>query len=225
VNWINVVFGARNLDFAVSGIGPPSNDPPPTLTGVSPGTVLNSGNPEVTLTGTNLDTVVVVNVGSMAFSTFTQRTPTQLKFIATSPTIIGMHGVTATNGGGTSNGMPLTIAGTHPAILSGSAFAVRGAPTTFNLIGDQTWMTVWFASPSNVPSVLPGFVSFGIGNNFAELLQLVTLITNNRGQASLTLTFPTSMPAIPVYFQTVNLDPFAPVLPLETSNVHGIAVL
>jgi len=218
VTWVNPTT-ARNVDFAISGIGSLLPTQPPQLTNINPGTVANPTPPLITLDGTNLEQLDKITVGGVDITTFNVVSPTQVTFNLPVPFVIGQHNVTATNAAGTSNALQLRVDGAHPMQLTSPPFSARGFPTDISGIGDRNWITVLFTSTSSVPSNLPGIVSMNMGNNFAELFQLVVLSHDNRGFWSVQFTIPTSIPSgTGLFFQAVTIDPANPVPPIEASN-------
>jgi hypothetical protein len=196
----------------------------PSLTNITPNTLDSySANPQqVTLTGTDLDSVNTLNVGSTVLPIAFQDATT-LTFTMPPSFEIAAHSVTVANGAGTSNAMTLTVNGNHPSVLAVPTIATRGFPIDYTVHTDRNWIAVYFISGSNVPSVFPGLVSFGIGANFTQLSQLITLNADVTGTANLNFALPLSFPAFTtLYYQALTWDGVNPVTPLETSNSAGV---
>ncbi|MCC6672212.1 MAG: S8 family serine peptidase [Planctomycetes bacterium] len=224
VTWTNLVGGSAFVDFAIAGVGRLATAPP-TLTSLTPSTVNSRGGETVTIDGTNLDSATKVTIGATDVTSLNIQSATRISFTMPGPFAIGSHNLTVTNTAGVSNALPLQVNGSHPGVLTGPGVAVRGTfPSVYKLYTDNAWTAVFLLSTSNVPSVLPGIANLGIGNNFAELLILGNYVADNRGYAEVTLTYPTSMPALTVYCQALFVNTAAPVLPLENSAVVTTSV-
>jgi hypothetical protein len=109
-----------------------------------------------------------------------------------------------------------------PALQAGNG----DEPITFLTLGgldvvcaaDPGDVFVLLASTSSVPSVLPGWFSLAIGNNFASIFFIVQPTIGAAGLASLHL--PTALPPLTTfYMQGLAIDPFL-TLPLQASNVQ-----
>ena len=73
---------------------------------------------------------------------------------------------------------------------------------------------------------MPGLVTLGIGNAFAELVYFTGAIANSGGQADLSLTTPVGFGgATALHWQAITYDPGNLTAPLETSNVESIIYL
>jgi subtilisin family serine protease len=220
VRWIGGVLGT--LDVAISGTG--SGIQRPTLTAVNPSSTTSYLPRQITLTGTNLDAVDRINLGSTAITTFIIDSPTQIRFTPPSPFEIANHQLTVHNAGGDSNASSLAIQGVHPGVLTSPAFAFRGTPFVQNCWSDRSWQIALFLSIHNQPSNLPGIVNFGIGNNFSTLWYLINVACDTRGHTTKTWVFPTTAPATTVYFQGIPFDSSNLTLPLETSTINQISI-
>jgi hypothetical protein len=226
VTWValNPTF---TVEFAISGVGKLVTGPP-TLTGINPASVLTYSPTlqQVTLTGTNLDTITQLNVGSQAVS-FTSATPTQVQFFMPTPFEITTHNVTVTNPAGASAPVQLQVQGVHPGVITGSAYAARGYAAPYKLWGDRAWAVVLLVSTSNVPSVVPGTINLGIGNVFTDLAEVGVIMLGTNGESDLSLPYPAFLPSFfPLYFQGVTLDPALPfTIPFEVTNVHTVTVI
>ena len=225
VTWNTLSPGAATVDFAISGVGRLASGPP-TLTAINPGSVRTYEAPpvEITLTGTNLDSTTKILVGGSTITSFSILSATQVKFTAPVPFPIGVQNVTVDNGGGISNPLQLTVDGVHPGIMQGSNVAARGYPAGYKFYSDKNWQVLLFVSPSNQPSSLPGFVNLGIGNAFSSLYYFGTVPCDASGYSALTITYPTTMPSLAIYWQGVPFDPLNVTTPFDTTNVHLVNV-
>jgi hypothetical protein len=225
VTWTSVVFGNVSLDIGVSGVGAACSSTP-SLTSATPSTISNYQPPQVVVDGMNLNGAFQATVGGSNVQV-TVLSPTQVRFSPPFPLPIGNVNVTVTTPCGTSNPIPLTVQGKHPAQLDGRVIVVRSdtQPYDYKLYTDANWVGLLFVSMSNQPSILPGIASFGIGNNFADLVFVTPMTADNRGFSQLNLVFPTTLPSVGVYFQAGCLSATAPVLPAEMTNVQPTTIL
>lgn len=222
--WV-VLNATSNLDVAISGAGKPSSGPP-TLGSIAPQTAKNysAAAQPLTLTGTNLDTVTQVSVGGTSVP-FSIQSQTSIVFNLPVPFGIAAHNVTVTNGSGTSGPVTLTVSGTHPAVYTTPALALRGYPSSNKFYSDKNWGVVLLVSLSNVPSSLPGILNLGIGNNFTDLTQVTVLSCDTKGYVDYSLLYPTGIPSTVLYFQGIPFDPANPFAsPLESSNAIGVTL-
>jgi hypothetical protein len=128
--------------------------------------------------------------------------------------------VVVSNSIGTSAPLSLTVVGNHPCVLELSPVLLRGFPLPLTMRSDAGWVGLPYLSFSNAPSVVPGLVNLGIGNAFAELIQLSFLVAGGNGSASYGLALPQEAPpGAYIYTQLVAFNPANIVLPLEVSNV------
>ena len=224
VTWNIFNPGAATVEFAISGVGKAVSGPP-TLTQINPGSVPIIPATQVTLTGTNLDSVTQVTVGGSPLA-FSSLGPTSLKFTVPSPFPIGLHNVTVTNPVGTSGPLQLQVTGVHPASLQGISIAVRGSPTApYRIYSDKSWAAILFVSLSNAPSVIPNIINLGIGNAFTSLYEVGVLPCDASGYAQISVLYPTSMPSTLVHFQALVYDPANPfVTPFETTALPVLSV-
>ena len=74
------------------------------------------------------------------------------------------------------------------------------------------------------PSVLPGLVSFGIGNGFQSgPYQVAAAAASAMGDATLDITMPMGAPSGSfLHWQLVTYDPAQLSLPVETSNTQSV---
>ena len=193
----------------------------PVLSDISPASVTSFEPEEVTITGSLLNSVTSVSVGGVVTG-FTIVAEDTLRFTPPSSLGISTQQVTVSNGAGSSN-IDLTIAGNHPSILEAPTFVYRGAPAVYTVHTDQNWQALLVISTSNQPSVLPGTISLGLGNNFTDMIVLPVFADAN-GTAEINLTFPTFITQVWTYWQAVTFGPNNLTLPIETSNLTRVVV-
>jgi hypothetical protein len=201
---------------------------PPVLTSISPNPVpfYSVPAPTMTLVGTGLDAVSSVDVGGVVLSGSAIATsPTQITFTLPPLPSIGTHPVTATSpSGGTSAPIPLDVIPTAPPVLvvpSVTATGITFTATTYATPGDLVFLTF---SLSNIPSVLPGIVSLGLGNGFAQLFWFPGQVANPlQGSTTLSFTVPPGLAGNSFYFQAVAVAPSLAV-PFATTGLHSTFV-
>ncbi len=227
ITWTDSTSGSQFVDIGVSGTGPACSGTP-VLSSSSKTTINSYNGGAVTLTGTNFDGATAVDFGGALVTNLSNVSPTQVTFTAPSPAAIGPVTVKVVTACGTSNGLGLSVVGTHPAIIDGRAIVVRSDTTTydFKIYGDRNWSSLMLASLSNKPSVIPGIVNLGIGDNFAAIYwDIGSRVHDAQGVGTYSLLFPTVLPgSITIYFQGIHYDPNNLTLPLEVSNVWQTAV-
>jgi hypothetical protein len=209
----NIIIAHRNSRACLS------NPVAPTLSAIAPNTVTSWAPPQVELTGTEFSSVTSVTVAGVPV-TFALTSPTTLRFTPRAPFTLGTHPVVVSNSIGTSAPLSLTVVGNHPCVLELSPVLLRGFPLPLTMRSDAGWVGLPYLSFSNAPSVVPGLVNLGIGNAFAELIQLSFLVAGGNGSASYGLALPQEAPpGAYIYTQLVAFNPANIVLPLEVSNV------
>lgn len=197
----------------------------PTLTAVLP-TSVNSHLPQgIQLTGTDLESVTSVQVGSATVTNFSS-TATTLNFAMPTPFEIAAHNVSVTNSVGTSNTVSLTVTGNHPSVLVTPGVHFSGNTDPYSAHTDKNWLAIYFLSSSLGASTIPGLVDFGIGNGFTDGPHQVTVLAaDDTGTAVLNLTMPAGLtPGTFLYWQLVTYDPANLSVPLEVSNVRSVPV-
>ncbi len=188
----------------------------PVVNQITPSTVTSFQPAQITLTGTALDRVDSLTVGGVSVP-FSSSSSTSLTFALPSPFEIKTHAVVATNNGGSSSPVNLTVTGNHPSVLVTPALVVRGFASPYSVHTDAGWFATLLVSGSNAPSALPGIVSLQIGANFSQLTEVTTLVADNAGEATVQLTVPFGASPGTIHFQAITFAP--PVtFPLEVSN-------
>ncbi len=209
---------ATTVEYAISGAGAPAK---PVLSSLSPTQVSSWAPGPVTLTGTGLDSVSKVVFDSTTVSQFTVISATEVTFTPPGPSVIGAHQVKVEGPGGVSASISIQVTGNSPAIVEGTAIAVRGfAPGLYGVHGMVGESVILFSALSQTPSSLPGIVSLQIGGGFSTLFQVGAGICDNTGQASFSVPFPKTLPQGIVFpFQAVVYDAQSIALPLATTGV------
>lgn len=224
-------LGTEPLEFG--GFDPLGGTPEPVVNTVFPPAipvVLPNGPPEISLTGANFSNVVEVRINGVALPTappaWTIQTDSLLTFTPTQPELLGAQTVTLVTGLGsvdtsfdvvpTPLGASLDLVDSDPKFLL-SAFGLRaylGAP-----IG---WVAFLTASPSPVPTVIPGLVTLDLGNGILELVNLgARVIDPATGSAFWEFPLPATLPTgLKLYVQAAIIDPATLATPLATSNLE-----
>jgi hypothetical protein len=227
ITWKDFTLPAEFVDVAISGAGPVCTNLP-TLGAANPNQVKSYNGGSVTLTGTNLNGATAVDFGGLTVTSLSNVTPTQVTFTVPSPAAIGPVQVKVLTPCGASNGIGITVVGTHPAVLEGRAIVVRSNTTTydFKVHGDRNWTSLMLVSLSNKPSTIPGIVNLGIGDNFTLIYwDIGTRGHDQNGVATFPLLFPTILSSpMTLWFQAIHYDPTNLTLPLETTGVFQTSV-
>lgn len=192
---------------------------PPVLTSLTPDATPTWGPSAVTIDGQLLDEAVRVFLGTQQV-TFTRPTPSQLRFTPPQLSAIGSYTVEVESLTGRSNGLQLRITGNDPPVLEGAPIVIRGFPIPYRVHGDNVRTAVLAASVDLLPSVVPGIVSLGIGNQFATLLTVGSVQGNTAGVATINIQVPSTVPPnVSFHLQALLFDAANPVPPLPVSNV------
>ena len=209
-------FVTSTIDFAIADAGKATPPKKPTLTSIKPAKVSIVGGQVVTLTGTELQTVSKINIGSTSVSP-KSTSATTLTFDTPSAASLGKLAVTVTNPAGTSNALSIEITGAHPPILQGSTllFSTTGATDAF--FTDKGWVGIYWLSTSNQSSKIPGLVDMGIGNNFTSLFLFHTFVGDASGQAVYSWPIPGGLGGTTIHMQFIATD--GKKFPFESSNV------
>ncbi|MCA8975477.1 MAG: hypothetical protein KDC98_12210, partial [Planctomycetes bacterium] len=164
--------------------GMPSFPRRPNLTGAAVATLPNLTHQPFVLHGDNLDQVTQVVFGGShvlvpALATAWANgyiriiSPTELHVFPPQGTVPGSYGVQAFSALGAGNTVNVSVTQTPTFTVAATDYVIGGAmpfsalASRGNLPG-STFVALGF-SPSGLPSVMPGVVSLGIGNGFAEL--------------------------------------------------------
>lgn len=171
----------------------------------------------VTLHGTQLDQVTDVSIAGTSVS-FAASDASTLAFTVPLLPIFGNTPVVLSHPGGTTTVAIDAIA--NGINLQGPDFQSVLAPIKITISskpGDVHFLVV---SKSLTPSVLPGYFDLAIGNNFAQLTQIATVVMPSDAPYKQLQFGGSSAPLFGLFHaQTIVFDPSAPVLPLATSPV------
>lgn len=196
---------------------------PPTLISVAPAQAPNLflAYPNITLTGTALDTVTSVLVGSTSASIIAKTTDT-LWFSLPAGLALGPTQITATNAAGTSNALPFTVVPNHPSLLIGPGTQFRGTTAVYTVYTYPNANVLLLVSPSDQPSMIPGVISLMMGNHFTQLLQMAVGVADANGLFQVSITVPNVFYSGSVFscWQAVTFT--TPTPPLETSNSSAV---
>src|SRR5690606_25568559 len=195
------------------------HDPqPPAIVTLTPNATTSHQPAQVTATGLRLDATTSLTIGGHTVP-FTIVNQTTLRFTPPSPMAIGSHPVVASNSAGSSAPVPLTITGNHPSVLVATQIMPRNFANRVSVHSDAGWAGVLLFSGSNQPSAVPGLVSLGIGNNFAELYDYGTVVCGPNGVGLIFVNPPLHVPGgLVLSWQAVTLPPTHPDRPPHTAN-------
>ncbi|MEM7305265.1 MAG: hypothetical protein AAF682_01280 [Planctomycetota bacterium] len=205
------------------------------ITSISPSTIdaLNVGTDQiVTITGTGFQPTTTVEVdGSALFgipSPYTYVNSTTITFDPPEPSALGLSIVTVKNGATSAIGLLTYEANDTPALQAGNGeepvtlFSAGGMP--LKCAGTPGDLFVVLGSTSNVPTSVPGFFSIGIGNNFTNLFNLVSVTIPADGVEDINVPLGGLPPFTTFYIEGVAVDAgFS--LPLPDSNTQEVQVL
>lgn len=142
-------------------------------------------------------------------------------------TTTGPQSVKLVNAGGTSCGFTITLQPSSTAVLeTGPTLQLPGSTFTATMAAPLGFQHVLIFSASNVPSILPGIVSLGIGDNFAALNFIPTPLPNAAGVSQVSFPIAPIPGGGTVYFQMVAVNvnnPFGS-LPLPASGVRTVVI-
>jgi hypothetical protein len=76
-----------------------------------------------------------------------------------------------------------------------------------------------------VPSIAPGIVSLGLGNQFTTLAEVARGVAGQNGLWTVSLLAPAGLPVgTPLWLQCIAFDPINATLPLPVTNVPRLTV-
>ena len=239
-NGMPIVFpGSGNGLPCIQCLGTVAPNPVPVLS-VPPTEVFltaPSGSPAMTcfpttplcVTPSLYSTVTQVQVGPFTLGTgqFTIDNDNQIRFTLPLFSSLGNANVTLTNAGGVSCPATLTVAAvTAPVLSTGAPIQLPGSTFTAAMAAPLGFNHFLLFSASNVPSILPGIVSLGIGSNFSDLNSIPMPVPNAAGVTQVSFTVPTVPGGGTAYLQMAAVNatnPFA-FLPLPVSTVSSVTV-
>ncbi len=221
-------------DDLFAGYGLPSFPQRPALTSVNVQVLPNVTNTPFVVTGERLDTVTAVHIGPHTILNTTSAnwhlgwfrvlSPLQMEVYPPQGVApLSFTAITASNPVGTSSGVLVAIQNTIGSV------AVAAPPTVTPLQSFRVYcgsgttpnFGVLTISTSNLPSVAPGVVSLGIGNQFSDLLVTDFQLIDPTSRSAWWQIPPLPWPGI--YVQTAVFDPVsAQPLPLPASTVRQV---
>lgn len=197
---------------------------PPAVTAASPASIPSFQAPAITLTGLRLDetTRVLFRQTSVSFQVLS---PTQLRITPPLLPAIGAADITVESGSGPGQPFAVQVLGLDPPRLDGPPVLNTQLAFPFRVFSDAGRRVLLLAAFDNVPSVAPGIVTLGIGNNFTTYGQVAIVAADASGVASFSLQGPPGLPAgTSVWLQAVAYDLANFTLPLSSSNVLPVRV-
>ena len=189
---------------------------------------------QLTLVGSNFTGTTDVKINGVSLEVFppefTIVDDTTLTVQVGPQTNLGSQSLSVTNAQGTTSTTFAIGANITPAlelVNSDPGFLLTAIPAEI-LIGSLPNDTVFLqASTSNLPSILPGIVSLGIGNNFTSLIDLGIYVVNPiSGYAEASINLPSDLPTGTRFFvQAGVLSSIFPTLPVSVTNIQSGTVL
>lgn len=185
---------------------------------------------KVTLNGSGFTGVTQVTVDGIALvpalSQYTIISNTQMEISVPRVSKIGPVTINVTSPNGSGQAILTVFPNPLPTIdLSNSdpLFLLKSQGATVTMGGNGNDLMLLFASLSNQPSVLPGILDAGIGNNFLDLFYLGSFtIDPIKAWTALTLPLGNLPIGTTLHFQIGRLGP---ALPLTMSNVQSGTIL
>lgn len=182
----------------------------------------------VDVTGSGLDTVDTVTLGSQQVAIISQSAESLTFRIEQGHEIGDLH-LVASNSAGSSNALPFQVTGKHPSVLVAPFLVPRGSTGNYQTFTDAGWTALYLVSGALGPTALPGIVEFEIGGgSFANLIVLAGAQADAGGVANIQVTMPANLiPPITFHFEVLTIDPSVPLgqqTPLETSNKASVTV-
>ena len=198
---------------------------PLSISGISPSTVENliPGTAQtVTITGAGFTPASTIELdGTPIAGASTWIDPGTMTF-EWEPSTLGLHTITVLESGQSDSVGLDVVANALPALQAGNgdpANVVTGS-VELTMAGQPGALHYVMLSPSNVPSVLPGKISLGLGNVFQLISEVGVFLLDANGLAT------TSLPLVNVsntslYWQSLDLHlPLAANYPLQESNLQ-----
>jgi hypothetical protein len=216
-----------SIDFAIAGAGQPIPPKPPVLSSLSPKAYSAFDGKSIVLTGSNLQTVTKILMGNLSMNpdSVSKTTVSFSPPLPTSLGALGSYSVKVVNPAGTSNALQLRVDPSHPPKLFGPGLLTTFKTVDDDLWTDNGWIGIYYVSITNKPSVIPGVVSLGIGNQFSILLPFGTFVGDKVGHSSLRWLVPFGLAGQTFHWQAVVLDPKNVKFPLEVTKVLTRKVL
>ena len=205
-----------------------------SITGITPSSVdsLNVGSDQiVTISGTGFQPSTTVEVdGVPLFGIPSPYTYVNSTTITMDPPDgkLGLSIVTVKNGSQSAVGLLTFVANDPPALQAGSGdepvtvFSAGGLPLKCASYPNDLFVIL--GSTSNLPTSVPGFFSVGIGNNFTNLFNLLTVTVPANGVEEVNLGLGGLPPLTTFYLEGLAVDPNF-TLPLPDSNTQEVQVI
>ncbi|MCB9878050.1 MAG: serine hydrolase [Planctomycetes bacterium] len=216
--------------------GLPSFPRSPTLGSHLPNTVSNLGTTPIVFFGTNLDQVTAVQFDNVQLVQSLSTAWSHGYIDLVSPTVLhvyppqglapGVHTVRAFSAVGGSNTVTVPFQLAPDYAVASQDYVIGGAMPFSVLVSkgplsDLSWVALGF-SESTLPSIAPGIVSLGIGNQFADLLT-TDLVAFDATTGIARWNFPGLSGWSHADVQAIAIDFLAPAqFPLITSNVFTV---
>jgi hypothetical protein len=197
---------------------------PPSITAVTPSTVPSYLPPPIFVDGTLFDEATRVLLNGVTVN-FALQSPTRLQIVLPQISTIGVRSLVVESGAGPSAPAALQVTGNHPPVLVTPPVLGRTIPLPVRTYSDVGWANIMVASFDNVPSILPGVVSLGLGNNFTTVAEVTRGIGGPDGLWTVSLLAPAGLPVgTAIWLQCIALDPLNPTLPLEVTAAPRMTV-
>jgi hypothetical protein len=174
-------------------------------------------------------TLTSIDVGGVTLDTsgFVVDNDIQVHFTLPLFSTLGSKAVTISTAGGPSCPSTFSVtAVTAPELDTGPPIQLVGQTFTCRMATPLGNIHVIAWSTSNLPSVLPGIINLGIGNNFTDIHSFPAPLPNAAGVSEFSATIPPAPPGATVYFQGVSFNasnPFGTV-PFPTTPVRPVTV-
>jgi thermitase len=196
-SWVK--YGRVDLQDAMVSLAPAS---PPSITGVSPGSVTAFLGGTITITGNDFSGVTQLNSGGTVLtgSDFTIADNNTITYSAPLATSLGLQTVTVANGAGTSNPGYFNYVETNPPAMTGPLLMTSGNSYTWSYGGganDKRYV-LFSADPTTFPYYGDQILLY------FSIMQSGFL--NAAGTGSLTINLPTGYGTLTVYAQLLTLD-------------------
>lgn len=215
-------FSAGDVAVLVSIYG---GTTPPTISTLTPSSVPSYQPPQVRIDGLLINEVLRVWVDNSQIGNFTVLSPTALRFPLPNLPAIGQHQIQVESLSGRSNAMPLTVTATDPPVLVLPGLFGRTFTVPVSMYGDATSTDLIVVSFDNTPSILPGIVSLGIGNQFQALAPFATGVGAPSGQFTFGVRMPPTVPSgAIVWMQGISYDLQNLTPPLKVTNFGSVRV-
>jgi hypothetical protein len=217
--------------------GTPTSGPIPNITSVSPASVpavTVDGPPTLTLTGTGFNGVTQVTINGVPLldfpPEFTVVDDNTLTMIFPIQPTAGNKIIQVTDADGSDTITVSVVPNTTPVlelVNSDPSFILTAAGAKVYVAAAANDFVFLVGSWTPVPSVLPGVISLGLGNNFTEYILLPTQqVGILSGFAEYTIPLSENLPTgFKLFFQAGILPAANPVFPLIETNLQSGTIL